>query len=168
MQLASCGQLTYSCVAWNPHQLPSSVRAVGSASSAGMLHRVVACGRSFWADLTLSEVSGSLGDLGTFLPLVVSGGLRGGRLLLVVASGRSPGRALFLFRHASGCLSSPATSWGRASHLHDSVGLVVLSRSLSDRVCAGSILDGLVLPGGSCFMVWCCRAFLGGTPSALK
>ncbi len=28
-------------------------------------------GRSFWQDLTLNEISGSLGDLGTFLPLLV-------------------------------------------------------------------------------------------------
>lgn len=27
--------------------------------------------RSFWQDLTLNEISGSLGDLGTFLPLLV-------------------------------------------------------------------------------------------------
>jgi hypothetical protein len=32
---------------------------------------VISTSREFWTDLSLSEVSGSLGDLGTFLPLLV-------------------------------------------------------------------------------------------------
>ena len=46
--------------------------------------------RQFWQDLTLSELSGSLGDLGTFIPLLVSQTLDASQLVALCAFTPSP------------------------------------------------------------------------------
>ena len=51
------------------------------------LHHTVC---QFWQDLTLSELSGSLGDLGTFIPLLVSQTLDASQLVVLCAFMPSP------------------------------------------------------------------------------